>query len=93
LKTVHVEGENKGHIILYTLSTCAWCKKVKKILNKLGVEYYYSDVDLLVGEERQETVEEIKNWNPACTFPTLVINKEKCIVGANKNEIKEILGI
>ncbi len=23
----HVEGENKGDVVLYALSTCGWCKK------------------------------------------------------------------
>lgn len=93
INTMHVEGKNKGHIMLFALSTCVWCKKTKEILNNLGVEYYYIDVDQLAGDERTDTVEEIKSWNPKCSFPTLVINKDKCIVGPKEEEIKETLGI
>lgn len=87
----HVEGENKGHIMLYALSTCGWCKKTKKLLNDLGVEYYFIDTDLLKGKEQDHVIEEIKKWNPRCSFPTLVINNDTCIIGYKEDEIKEVL--
>ena len=87
----HVEGENKGKIILFALSTCGWCKKTKKLLNELGVEYHFVDVDLLQGDDRDKTMKELEGWNPRYTFPTLVIN-DKCIVGFKEEEIKEVLG-
>ncbi|KPJ72076.1 glutaredoxin [candidate division TA06 bacterium DG_78] len=88
----HVEGKNRGNIILYALSTCVWCKKTKRLLNDLGVDYSYIDVDLLQGEEQEKIRQEVTRWNPSCSFPTLVINSEKCIVGYKENEIKEVLG-
>ena len=87
----HVEGKNKGHVVLYALSTCAWCKKTKNLLNKMGVEYYYIDTDLLKGEELDKTVKKIKEWNPRCSFPTIVINDDTCIVGYDEAKIKEVL--
>lgn len=87
----HVSGENRGKIKLYALSTCGWCAKTKKLLNQLGVRYYYLDVDHLKGKERENAIEEIKRWNPLCTLPTLVINDESCIVGFKESEIKEAL--
>lgn len=88
----HVEGENKGDIILYALSTCGWCKKTKKLLEDLGVEYNYVFVDQLNTNEKVETTKEIKQWNPRCSFPTLVIDNKKCIIGYKDDEIKETLG-
>ncbi len=29
-----VEGEDRGDVRLYTLSSCAWCGKVKDLLNR-----------------------------------------------------------
>ena len=87
----HVDGINKGKILLYALSTCGWCKKTKDFLNKLGVEYSYIYVDNLEGNDRDETMEEVKKWNPHRSFPTLVINDEKCIVGYQEDEIKKAL--
>ncbi|MCJ7496995.1 MAG: glutaredoxin family protein [candidate division Zixibacteria bacterium] len=92
MKMMHVNGKNKGHIVLYTLSTCGWCKKTKRLLNEMEVEYYYNDVDLLEGKSKEKTLEEISRWNPACTFPTLVIDN-KCIVGYQEKEIKGKLGL
>ena len=89
----HVEGENRGHIILYALSTCAWCKKTKRLLNEMGVEYYYVDTDLLKGKERDDVIKEIRKWNPRCSFPTTVINDDACVVGFDEAKIKEVLGL
>lgn len=92
MEVKRVEGKNKGEVILYALSTCVWCKKTKKLLNELGVEYSYIDVDLLNDKERATIEEEVKKWNPACSFPTIVINKKKCILGYRKYDIRETLG-
>jgi glutaredoxin-like protein NrdH len=87
----HVKGKKAGHIMMYALSTCGWCKKTKRLLNDLGVEYHYTDVDLLEGDDRSKTMSEVERWNPQCTFPTLVI-KNKCIVGYDEEKIKEAIG-
>ncbi len=84
----HVDGKNKGTVILYALSTCVWCRKTKQLLDKLGVEYDYVDVDLLQGEEKAKTTEEVKKLNPRCSFPTLAINTQ-CIVGFDEKKIEE----
>lgn len=89
----HIKGENRGHIFLYALSTCVWCKKTKRLLNELEVDYYYIDVDLLGGEEKTKKMEELERWNPKRSFPTLVINNKKCIVGYKEEEIREAIGL
>jgi glutaredoxin len=93
MNVVHVEGKNKGKIFLYAISTCAWCKKTKKLLNTLGVEYNYIDVDMLKRDEKERIEEEVKKWNPVCNYPTMVINDKKCVVGFKEEEIKEALVI
>ncbi len=89
----HIEGENRGKITLYALSTCVWCKKTKKLLADLGVEYSYIYVDLLKGDERKITLAEVKRHNPVTSFPTTVINDDRCIVGYKEKGIKEALGL
>ena len=86
-----VEGKNKGKIMLYALSTCVWCKKTKRLLDDLDVEYNYIFVDKLDGEKKEKIKEEIKKWNPKISFPTIVLNDKKCIVGYKKDEIKKAL--
>jgi glutaredoxin-like protein NrdH len=88
----HVNGENKGKLILFALSTCGWCKKTRMLIEELGAEYDYIYVDLLQGEARNEAVEALKVWNPQVSFPTLVVNDEECIVGFDQGRIMEILG-
>ncbi len=93
MRKTDVAGVNKGDVLIYTLTTCGWCKKTKGLLDGLGISYSYIDVDLTQGEERESIVTEIKVWNPRVSFPTIVINKQKCIVGFNEAEIKEALGV
>jgi len=87
----HVKGKNKGKIILYALSTCGWCKKTKELLNKLGVEYSYIFVDLLNDNDKDKVMKDIEKWNSNLSFPTIVINNQKCIVGFKEDKIKEAL--
>ena len=91
LQVERVEGENKGKIMLYALSTCGWCRKTKELLNELGVEYEYIYVDLLEDEDEDTAMDEVKKWNPRLSFPTLVIG-DRCIVGFKEDEIREVLG-
>ncbi len=90
MKMNHVAGKNKGQIVLYALSTCVWCRKTKELLDQIGVEYNYVDVDLLQGDEKSKATEEVKSLNPRCSFPTLAIN-DQCVVGYDEQKIKEAL--
>jgi len=92
IKIEHKKGKNKGKILLYALSTCVWCKKTKDLLNDLGIEYSYIFVDLLEKPDKENIMDDIKKWNPACSFPTIVINNKECIVGFNEDKIKKALG-
>lgn len=91
MKINHVNGENKGKIILYALSTCGWCKKTKKLLNTIGVEYSYIHVDLVEESEKDKVIEDVRRCNPRNSYPTLVINDNECIIGYNEDEIREAL--
>jgi glutaredoxin-like protein NrdH len=77
---------------MYSLSTCGHCKATKKFLNDCSVQYEFTDVDLLSGDERAAVLEDVKKWNPRCSFPTIIIG-DRVIVGFKENEIKEALGI
>ena len=79
-------------VTLFSLSTCSHCKATKKLLSECAVEYEFTDVDLLQGDERKAILEDVKSYNPKCSFPTIIIGK-KVIVGYKENEIKEALGL
>ncbi len=77
---------------MYTLSTCSHCKATKRFLDECQVEYEFTDVDLLEGEDRMAILEDVRKWNPQCSFPTIIIG-DKVIVGFKEDEIKEALGL
>ena len=77
---------------IYSLSTCSHCKSTKKFLSDCSVMYDFVDVDLLEGEERKAILEDVKKFNPKCSFPTIVIG-DKVIVGFKEKVINEALGL
>ena len=87
----HVDGEDKGNVVLFALSTCGWCKKVRMLLEDLEVGYDYIYVDLTSGDARTEAVDALKEFNEAISFPTLVINNEDVILGFEEEDIRSKL--
>lgn len=85
----HVAGTNKGNIMVYALSTCPWCQKTKRLLNELGVDYYFEDVDLASPQEQERIGIAIGKWNPQRSFPTIVFENKRCIVGFREQDIRE----
>jgi len=92
MTVVQVPGENVGNVKLYALSTCGWCRKTRNLLDDMGVAYEYEYVDNLSGDERDRAVQEITKWNPSRSFPTIVIDGKRCIVGYQEDEIRKALG-
>ena len=88
----HISGIDRGRVIMYGLSTCVWCRKTKKLLTDLGVDFDFIYVDKLEGDEEDLVVKEVRQFNPSVSFPTTVINGEKAIVGFREKEIREALG-
>jgi len=91
VEIVHVSGRKRGKVMLFALSTCVWCKKTKELLASLGVDHSYVFVDLLPEKEMEEMMEKVMKFNPKGSFPTLVIDDRKCIVGFREDEIREAL--
>ncbi len=83
---------SENNVKIYSLSTCSHCKSTKKLLSECTIEYDFVDVDLLEGEERKAILEDVRNFNPKCSFPTIVIGG-KVIVGHKEDDIKEALGL
>lgn len=79
-------------IKLYSLTTCSYCTAIKKMLKSLEVEHSFVDADLLAGAEQKELLDELRELNPECTFPTIKINGT-VITGYRVQEIKEEIGV
>ncbi|MGB9715129.1 MAG: glutaredoxin family protein [Thermodesulfovibrionales bacterium] len=83
--------EQKKRVRLYSLTTCPTCKKMKNILDKHNIKYELIEVDMLDSGEQWVTSKEVKRYNPAVTYPTLVI--EEVILEPDEDAIKEALDI
>ena len=75
---------------VYSLSTCPWCKKVKKFLDEKNVEYEVVDVDLVQGDEQKQALEEVEKLTGKRAFPVTVI-KDEVISGYKEDKIQEAL--
>lgn len=78
-----------ANVFLYALSTCIHCKNTKKFLDDNNIDYDFVYVDQLTGNEREKAIQEVTRFNPRVSFPTIVINGEKTIVGLKEDEILE----
>ena len=94
MNAVRVSGKNNEHkILLYALSTCAWCKRVKDFLKDGDVEFEYVDVDHCSSEEREEIRKDILSRGGRISYPTIIIDDEILIMGFHADELREALGI
>jgi glutaredoxin-like protein NrdH len=91
---VHVEGKNNKHkVMVYALSTCAWCKMTKRFLKDNSVEYEYVDVDLASDEDHERIARDITNHGGSPSYPTLIVDDKMVITGFRKDKIREALEI
>ena len=94
MKTTRVAGENSRHkVLVYAISTCAWCKRAKTFLNSSGVAYEYVDVDLCNDAEREEIQRDIERRGGRSSFPIVIIDDTTLITGYHEDKMKEALGI
>jgi glutaredoxin-like protein NrdH len=84
----HVDGRANGKIVVYALSTCMWCRMAKSLLKEIGVAYSFVDVDTLEAAEKEQAKAEIKRWNPAGSYPTIVIDDREAISGYDEMELR-----
>jgi glutaredoxin-like protein NrdH len=94
MDAVRVRGKNSRHkVLLYAISTCAWCKLTKRFLKDNEVEYEYIDVDLCSDEDREKIRRDIINRGGNVSYPAIVIDDKVLINGFRKDMIKEALEI
>ena len=92
MEFTHVDGKNRGKVILYAISTCVWCKKTKKLLEEMGIAYDFIDVDLLGEEEKEPIRQEVIKWKSRVAYPLIVVNDDFCIPNFDEDTIRETFG-
>ncbi len=89
---VKVSGKNNKHrVLMYALSTCAWCKKTKQFLKDNSVEFEYVDVDLCDTADRKKVHEDIESRGGDLAFPVLIIDNNSLINGYREDKIRKAL--
>jgi glutaredoxin-like protein NrdH len=88
----HIKGKNKGDIMMYTLSTCIWCKKTKALFKELGVEFKYEDVDLLEGDDEDRVNTEMEGYASNVSFPLIIVDGKKFAMGFEEEKIRKKFG-
>jgi glutaredoxin-like protein NrdH len=81
----------KRQVQLFTLSTCVWCKRTKRLLSEMGVDYDFTDVDLLSPSEERRIREELDDLDPQGGFPVIIIDNKEVIRGFDEDRIREAL--
>ena len=88
MNTTKVEGKRDTHkVLLYTLTTCAWCKLTKEFLKENNVSYEYLDLDASSKEDQVAAVIDLKRRNAPVAFPTIIIDNTKLITGFKEEEL------
>ncbi len=94
MKFSKVSGKrSQRKVVLYALSTCAWCKMTKQFLKDNDVEFEYVNVDLCEEEDKQKIRQHIQSKGGPLSYPTVIVDDEVLITGFRKDKLKEALGI
>ena len=89
-----VPGQKRQHkVVVYALSTCAWCRMTKQFLKDNDVEYEYIDVDLCQEEDKQKIREHIQSKGGPLSYPTIIVDDNVLITGFRTDKIRESLGL
>ncbi|MFH2112095.1 MAG: glutaredoxin family protein [Candidatus Bathyarchaeota archaeon] len=87
-----VDGGNKEHSVrIIALSTCGWCRQLKKFLQEQGIAYEYVDVDLCSRDEKREITMFLKEHNLPLTFPLTIVDESTFISGYRPEEFSKAL--
>jgi glutaredoxin-like protein NrdH len=78
--------------ILFALSTCPRCQRMKDFLVRHRVDALVVDIDLLPMAEKQQHFRFIRDINPSITFPTLVVG-DLAVIGEDYPGAQEALGL
>jgi len=90
-----VEGSrNDKDIVIYSLSTCGFCKRAMTYLKDKGFSYRYIHLDQTPLETKSEVKRLLKaSFNEDVAFPFAVIDKESYLVGFIEEDWKRTLGL
>ena len=78
--------------ILFALSTCPRCRRMKTFLSTHHVQAVVVDVDLLDYGEKSRQLAFLRRVNPRMSMPTLVVG-EMAVIGEDYSAVAEAMGL
>jgi glutaredoxin len=78
-------------VVMYTLSTCPWCRKTKQAFTDWGIHFEYIDYDLADEQTQERIVDEMDKYG-ANGFPFVKIDNE-VVMGYNPERYAALLGL
>ena len=77
VEPTHIPGKiSKHNVMIYTISTCIWCKRLKNKLNGGNIEYKYIDIDLISFMEKEALKTRLRQHRPRLAFPMMFVDDE-----------------
>lgn len=88
-------GEHDTHkLTLYSLSTCAFCKKAIDFLKQRNVAFRYIQLDTINPLVKQTVKSELRSkYSNLPVFPILIIDDQEAISGFNEARWKSALDL
>ena len=79
---------------VYSLSTCAFCKRGMEYLGNNGIAYRYVQLDRLDPEAKRQVKQELKErYGEVPVFPVLTVRDAIAVSGFQKKRWAEVLEI
>ncbi len=79
-------------ILVFSLTTCPYCKAVRRFLKEHNADFLYIEVDDLSDDDYAQAMEIVIKHNPKKSFPTIVFGKTgEAVIGLEKEHLAEAL--
>jgi glutaredoxin len=90
-----VDGSKKDHdVIVFALSTCAFCRKAISFLKDNDVAFRYIYLDQVDVEKKREVKADLKGrFESVPVFPLLVVDEDVALSGFTESEWREAVGL
>ena len=89
---VEVKGSNDiRDILIFTLSTCMWCKKCKRWLAERDIRFRYVDVDKIQFSQKSQILDYLREKYPSRVSYPFMICDEDHVVGYDPDRYEELM--
>ena len=86
-----MENQTNEKPVVYLLSTCPRCRKVKQVLEDKHVDCEKIMVDLLSQIERNKVIDLLRKHRPIISFP-VIQSEGEFIFAANSDDVERLFG-